>query len=550
MAVRTSGRIWLPVALVMGALAWYPMPATSAEGSDARVLVTTFESDASQPRTYWLGEGASILVADELIAAGADALTRDQRVEALDELHLPAASSLSRATVIRVAELAGVSHVVLGNVTLDNATVTVRVRDLVMNEGRLLPEIVETGPIGGLFGVCARAARRLAEGMGVRPAAANASPATSEPVEAFEAYVKGLLAEKPETRERLLHAAVERAPAYDRALLGLWDVQTDLGHHQAALESARAVPAESPRYARARFAAALSLIELQQYDDAYATLSALSGSHNDAGIFNNLGVVQIRRGPTPQTGLPVAYFNKAAELDPDDPDLFFNLGYAYLLDRDSKTAVYWLRQAVRRAPADGDAHYVLAAALQASGSTAEATRERELARRLSSQYEEWERRRQAGDVVPRGLERIKESLDPVHLVRFDRAVIAAAQRDQREMVDFYVARAHRFYGEERDGEAVAELRRALFLAPYDANALVLLARVHLRNGRPGEASDAARVALWSVDTAAGHVVLAQALLELKDVAGARAEAERALSLDSASADAKALLAKLPPGGSR
>ena len=34
--------------------------------------------------------------------------------------------------------------------------------------------------------------------------------------------------------------------------------------------------------------------------------------------------------------------------------------------------MYWLREAVRRDPADGDAHFVLAAALQQTGATAEA----------------------------------------------------------------------------------------------------------------------------------------------------------------------------------
>ena len=75
-----------------------------------------------------------------------------------------------------------------------------------------------------------------------------------------------------------------------------------------------------------------------------------------------------------------------------DVDVLFNLGYAYMLERNSQAATYWLREAVRRDPADADAHFVLAAALQRSGSDVEAGRERELAQRLSSRYEELERR--------------------------------------------------------------------------------------------------------------------------------------------------------------
>ena len=39
----------------------------------------------------------------------------------------------------------------------------------------------------------------------------------------------------------------------------------------------------------------------------------------------DLGVIQLLRGSTPQTGLPAYYFAKAAEADHDDPDYFFNL---------------------------------------------------------------------------------------------------------------------------------------------------------------------------------------------------------------------------------
>ena len=509
-----------------------------------------FDSDPTQSRTYWLGDGVSLLVIDELAALGARTLSHDQRTQVFDDLQLPASPGLSRATVIRVGQLIGAAQVVFGSVTLVGDELTARARSLALDEGRLGPEVVERGPPGDLFGVCRRLARRLAPDTVTAARGEHRPPGVEVPLDAFEAFVKGIVAESPEVRDRLLRAAVARAPGYDRALLGLWATQTELGQHEAALASARSVPLESPRAARSRFAAALSLIELRRHDEAYETLSALSASRPEAPVFNNLGVVQLRRGATPQTGLPVAYFNRAAEIDPDDPDLFFNLGYAYLVDRDPPTAVYWLRQAVRRDPADGDAHYVLAAALRDAGQAAEAARERELAGRLSSKYDEWDQRGpHARAQVPLGLERLKGSLDPVHTVRFDHAVMAA-ERDHREMTTFYVDRARRLYDEGKDGEALADLRRALFLSPYDARALLLVARLHLRSGRAGDAADAARVSLWSEDGAAGHVILGQALLELKDLAGARAEGERALSLDATSADARALLARIDAGGPR
>jgi Tfp pilus assembly protein PilF len=58
------------------------------------------------------------------------------------------------------------------------------------------------------------------------------------------------------------------------------------------------------------------------------------------------------------------------------------------------------------------------------------------------------------------------------------------------------------------------------------------------------AIDACKVSIWSRETAAARVVLAEAYLESKDLALARAEAERALVLDPQSIHAQKLLERL------
>ena len=98
------------------------------------------------------------------------------------------------------------------------------------------------------------------------------------------------------------------------------------------------------------------------FDDAFATFKARAAEQPpSARALNNLGIVQLRRGSTPQTGQATSYFKKAVETDPDDFDYFFNLGYAFWHERDTQAAIYWLRETVRRNPADGDAHFVLGA---------------------------------------------------------------------------------------------------------------------------------------------------------------------------------------------
>jgi Flp pilus assembly protein TadD len=97
---------------------------------------------------------------------------------------------------------------------------------------------------------------------------------------------------------------------------------------------------------------------------------------------------------------------------------------------------------------------------------------------------------------------------------------------------------------ESDREAIAELNRAIFLSPYEAEAHLLVGRIHLRNNRAHEAIDAFKISLWSSETVPAHLALGDAYLQMKDVDAARVEAERALTLEPASPEARQLLSRI------
>jgi tetratricopeptide (TPR) repeat protein len=160
-------------------------------------------------------------------------------------------------------------------------------------------------------------------------------------------------------------------------------------------------------------------------------------------------------------------------------------------------------------------------------------------------YLEWEKRPPA-DIVPRGLARIKEGVQLPHAVRIEETLTGPGQRDQRELARFYLDRGRRLFEQERDRDALAELSRTLFLSPYEAEAHLLIGRIHLRGGRITEAIDALKISLWSAESADAHAVLAAAYLESKDAVSARAEAERALVLDAGSKEAMRVLEKTRP----
>jgi Flp pilus assembly protein TadD len=327
-----------------------------------RILVVPFETPGRDGRTYWLGEAAAILIADDVNARGLGAITRPARDRAYDQLHLPPNALLSRATVIKVGEIVGAGQIVVGEVTVDGDALTVKARPIRIDVGRAESEVVERGSLADLFGIVRKVARRVVPG-----GSETAAPAAPLSLQSFEQYVKGLLAEQPASQAEFLEAALKLDPAYDRARLALWEVRAAQGDHAAALAVTRGIGADSTYARRARFLSGVSLMALKQYDEAFTVFRTLQDSAPDAAILNNLGVIQLRRPASPDAGKPVYYFTKAAEAAPDDPDLLFNVGYAYAVDKDPQGAIYWLREALRRNPADGDAHVVLAYALDAAG---------------------------------------------------------------------------------------------------------------------------------------------------------------------------------------
>jgi tetratricopeptide (TPR) repeat protein len=544
MTVRSALVLFLSVGVPEAGLARGPLQVESQ--TQQRVLVMPFENAGKDPRFSWLSEAAAVLLADELNARAVPAIRRVERVRAFEQLHLPLTASLSRATVIKVGQLVGASEIIVGAYRLDNEQITAEVHSIRTDVGRLQPDVTERAPLRDLFALFQRVAARLSPD-GLSRAAKGAE---QPPLAAFESYIKGLIADSAATQATFLETAIKEFPAFDRARLALWDVRHEQGDHTSALSAVRPVAADSPFSARARLRAGVSLLELKRYDESFDAFKSLLDELNAAKaapdrqsiapVLNNLGVVLIRRGATPQTGSPAYYLTKAADADPADADYRFNLGYSYALAQNYDGAVYWLRETVRRNPTDADAHHVLAAALQATGSPVEAGRERELARQLSSQYE-----LQAVDRPIRGgLERLRVELVSAQDARIDEAILNAAQREQRDLAAFHLDRGRRFFEKEQDRDAMAELRKAVYLLPYEAEAHRLIGRIHLRGGRPQEAVDALKISLWSQESAPARVALAEAYVALKNTAAARSELERALSIDPASADAKRLLSTL------
>jgi hypothetical protein len=92
--------------------------------------------------------------------------------------------------------------------------------------------------------------RRLQTAAAAPAAAAGQVP----PLDAFENYIKGLVAETPVSQATFLEAALDDYPAFDRARLALWEARTEQGDHAAAL--APSAPCDPTPHRRGALASA------------------------------------------------------------------------------------------------------------------------------------------------------------------------------------------------------------------------------------------------------------------------------------------------------
>jgi Tfp pilus assembly protein PilF len=509
-----------------------------------RVLVMPFavevEAKAAGPgASLWLGEAARLLLLDSFDRLGVPVVSRDESNVAFDRLQLPMSPTLTRATMIRVGELVGASAIVYGDLKLGDQ-LTVRARLLRLGSGAATPDVTNSGTLADIYPLFERTATDLAKTAG--PAdrrATRTEPAMPFPV--FENYVKGLVAPTPAGQQKFLESALKQAPHDPRLLVALWSVYAAQGQNEKALSVANAVAKDSPLSRKARFLTALSLIDMNRLDGAAEQLTALDRERSSPVLENALGIVELKRTPAaPAAAVP--YFARAVAGEASNTDYLFNLGYARALAQDPAGALNGLREAVRFDAANGDAHLVMSAVLASAGKTVEAQRELDLAKQLGTRPDSSLLAVSAR--IPPSLERLRTDLDMPPAARGDPALANPAQRDQQETAAFHLDQGQALFNAQRDREATSELRRAIYLAPYEDVPHVLLGRIYQRGGRLNEAIDEFKVAIWCRDSADARVALASALLDSGDRDAARREIDRALALDPNSADAKALLKKI------
>ncbi len=540
-------------------------PQSERAGGSARpvtLLVFPLENASKLAQLDWLGDGLAELTVERLAGDGPFVYPREERLAALDRLGLPASTRFSRATMLKIAEEIDADYVVFGHYTLADKSLKLAARVLRISPADLSPPIEESGALEDLMDTHARLAWRVL-GL-VEPAyRGNQRDFTARlprlRLDAFEHYARGLLRSDDEQRLRDFREAARLEPAWDAPAFALGQAYFARRDCESALLWLLRVPPAHPRGAEASFDAGVCHLLRNDPARAEAAFAALlermrsspAGARELPEALNNLGLARERLGKSREAA---ADFERAARLDPEETEYWFNLGLLNLRTKEPAAAVRAFRELLRRQPEDAEARALLMAALEQSGRSSEAAAEREQSPRTAGRGASLP---SASPEALARLDRVKMHLDPAYLrppadsLAQAAAEAAAGARPGETLAhraqhrELHMARGRQYLAAGKLYDAQREFSEAIVLAPLASPAAHQgLAEVFRRQGRTDEAIQEMRAALASRDDPAARVALARLLLEQGRAAEAREELRAALKLDPGHAEARKLLDQL------
>ena len=531
-------------------------------------LVFPFQNSGPASRLDWLSEGLEELTIQGLSSAGEQVYSHSWRLGELERYGIPTTAKLSRATMLHVAEDLDADFVVFGSFNYDGKNLTIDSRLLRVNPAALLTPLHESGPLETVMDLHTRLMwRMLSENDHAYPLSLTEFSQLHKAVrlDAFEHYIRGLIANDDETRVRELREAVRLEPEWVEPNYALGEAYFTKRDCASALPWFAKVPKMHDRYLESLFSVGvcrLSMNQPDQAEEAFATLQTVLRGSSAPGVdfpevLNNLAIAKARQNKFPAAQEDL---KRASALDPDEDDYPFNLGLIAMQQGDFNGAAALFREASHREPDIPEDRSLLIAALEKAGKQEEADQERNAALEAFGPNGVTTTHLDAKNDSLMHIERVTTEIDPETL-RFEMELAEAhaatgEPQDGRDTPAAHLRRARQQLSGGQLDAAEREYHVTLATDKGNAAAHLGLAEIARRQGRLDDAVKELLASLEARDSAVVRTTLARVYLEQKKPAMARTEVEHALKLAPNYTEAKQLLeylqngkpAEVPPKG--
>jgi tetratricopeptide (TPR) repeat protein len=505
------------------------------------ILVFPFENQSPRSDLTWISEGFAEILSTCLAGPEAYVLGREERNAAYLQLGLAPGTPLTLASAYKVAETLGSDWAVVGSFDVTGDRLTTRAQLLEVRQLKLAPRIEVTGELAELVDLETRLAWRLLAAhdpgftVGKEEDFRRRFPEVR--LDAFENYIRGLLAADEQSRVRFLLEADRLNPADHRAAFELGRAYFDQKDYANSAKWFRKRGEADPNYLESLFLLGVDEFFLGHREAAEKAFETLARQIPLSEVSNNLGVLKTRRKRYAEA---LADFERAYQGDPTDPDFCFNRGVCLWYLQRYEAAAQSLEEALRGNEEDSEAHTLLAVVKAKLG---DAGGERHELQWLA-EHEAGPAADGPGDVPPQA--RLKKNYDgrafrllslTLHNALEERlSSLPAAQHGE-----VHLGRGQKLLAEGRLPEAERELTEAVSLLPSSSEAHLALAQVMEAEGKHREAAAELETSLKLKDSVVARLCLARVYLSLDQPEAARDQSRAALSLDPGNPEAQQMV---------
>lgn len=340
-----------------------------------RVIVFPLEGPSDPGELSWLSEGVALSISDQIAGPEVQTLGREERIAAVEELDLPPAAALSRASAIRVAQKARADKIVLGKFVGESSDLKISIRVLDLGTMKFSGEMSANGPLSALpemenelswliLGIAGKAPPFPRESFAART--------RRIPNDAYASYVQSLNAAAEKEKLRLLLKAVGACDAFPAAQYQIGRIYFRRGDCANAMRHLPRGSGAGNFGPESDFMRGTCLLLQGSPGSAIEVLEQAAGTVRTLSLLNNLGAAYLRKG---EMETAKRFLGEASKLSPSDSAVSINLSIAEYKQGNLLEACALLENAVRAHPKNGMLHFVLGFLLRERGEQEKAAAE-------------------------------------------------------------------------------------------------------------------------------------------------------------------------------
>ena len=364
--------------------------AVPAAAADTGYLIFPLENLTKVPTLAWVGEGVAVSISEECRVPGVDTIGWQERVRFTESVDLPPNVTLSRASMIRVAQRAGVDRLVYGSYTGTEENLRLSLRMLDLKTMKLSGEMTANGPVSALPQLENELAWLILSDGGYNGALTRAdfkARTRTVPDKAYAYFISCLSVTDESQRFNLLQKALEQHRNFPQAafLLGAYSYRS--GDCAKAIQHLKTALGGRQNFLETEFMLGTCYLRQDNPPEAISALRAIvERGYPAVEVLNNLGVAYLRSGDYALAAQSLVQARRLARAD--DLTVGMNLVVLRHMEGDAVAMLALLEDLVKSHPEQGMLQYLFARALDSQGQGDKAAAARALAAKLGINAEQ------------------------------------------------------------------------------------------------------------------------------------------------------------------